>query len=630
MTAALIAVLYISFSLHLPLTLFASASHDDALFWALAESIASGRWLGNYDQLTLAKGPAFSIVLALNSWLGTPITLTLALTQLGCASVLMRELRAWGMPPALAFLTWIVLLFQPACLPTRVVRDHFYQSLTLLILAALLHLVRSSPRGGRIAASALFGVAFGVFWMTREEGLWVFPGALCLLTWALWVQRRDRDALKALGARLATLTGAALFTMGAVSTVNLLKYGAFTVVDFKRTPFVSALKMLNGVQTPTTLDYVPVSREQRALAYEVSPAFRELQDYFERGGGLNWIDGSCGIAPQSCGEIAGGWFMWALRDAAASKGHFISPSHADSYFRQVADEINSACRDGRLTCASHNVPFLPRMTGGAWDRLGGSIRSAFLLTHYATVSVPSTEGLSQGPEGRFLAFRAFLGEPRTTPMVSTVQMVGWLVAPQDRWLEVVCKQGGQETVTPIPRRPSPDLVAGLPDPTATHNRFDIDLEIGRESQCALRLIGEPVSFLQTDGIRSDLYMELQSGGRFKVDIARRSADLGRAVRAKARLGEIFRVGTPWVMGAAALMLLVGAFRAIASRHGSPMLVMGATCWLLASTRVLLLAVIDATSFPGVIFYYLAPATQLWWVGALALLTHPFTPRHDPT
>src|SRR6187551_309183 len=47
--------------------------HDDLLFVRLAEFISDGRWLGPYDQYTLAKGPMYSFFIAAAFKLGVPL-----------------------------------------------------------------------------------------------------------------------------------------------------------------------------------------------------------------------------------------------------------------------------------------------------------------------------------------------------------------------------------------------------------------------------------------------------------------------------------------------------------------------------------------------------------------------------
>ena len=45
-----------------------SAGHDDRLFIELAQHLIRGEWLGPYNELTLAKGPFYSLFIAAAFW----------------------------------------------------------------------------------------------------------------------------------------------------------------------------------------------------------------------------------------------------------------------------------------------------------------------------------------------------------------------------------------------------------------------------------------------------------------------------------------------------------------------------------------------------------------------------------
>lgn len=63
----------------------------------------------------------------------------------------------------------------------------------------------------------------------------------------------------------------------------------------------------------------------------------------------------------------GGWFIWALRDAAASQGHHNSAIAADAYYRGLAREISDACNSGVLDCLPMQSKLIPQInTDDLW------------------------------------------------------------------------------------------------------------------------------------------------------------------------------------------------------------------------------------------------------------------------
>ena len=127
--------------MNLPVSIYTTAGHDDALFRTRAYQILLGNWLGPYNQMTLAKGPAFSLLLAANAVPGIPITLFVSLCYLLACWLLVCTLRRIGMNTYLVLLLYPILLFHPAVLPLRIIRDNVYPALTPLVVSGVISLV---------------------------------------------------------------------------------------------------------------------------------------------------------------------------------------------------------------------------------------------------------------------------------------------------------------------------------------------------------------------------------------------------------------------------------------------------------------------------------------------------------
>ena len=68
----LVFILYVSLAGSMPVSIMTWQWADDGLFLRLAQEISEGRWLGEYDHLTLVKGPIFPIFIAITSFTGLP------------------------------------------------------------------------------------------------------------------------------------------------------------------------------------------------------------------------------------------------------------------------------------------------------------------------------------------------------------------------------------------------------------------------------------------------------------------------------------------------------------------------------------------------------------------------------
>src|SRR5713101_7711389 len=94
---------------------------------------------------------------------------------------------------------------------------------------------------------------------------------------------------------------------------------------------------------------VPLPSEARRRAYVVSPRFAELAPFLEGELGRHWSEHGC-AAYGICDDLAAGWTLWALRDAAFLAGHYVDGHEADRFWNLVASEVEKACGDGRLPC----------------------------------------------------------------------------------------------------------------------------------------------------------------------------------------------------------------------------------------------------------------------------------------
>lgn len=343
------------------------AIHDDKLFVLLAEHLLHGRWLGPYDQFTLAKGPAYSFFIAGNFWLGLPILFTHQLLYVGACVALTGALLPWLRTAGWRFAFYATLLLNPmsydASNLTRLLRQNIYTPLGMLTIAGLIMLwSRRRERWPRqIFPALLAGFAFGVFWLTREESVWLLP-AIGLLWFGLLLSLRKewRERWRVLTFALGCFATACALPVLALSYANYRHYGWFGTVEFRAPEFKNAYGALTRIAVGPELPHVLVTRQMREAAYEVSPTFALLQPHFEGSVAQQWVDPT--LYPVEEQQIRGGWFMWALRDAHAAAGFAPDAATALRNYQIIADEINAACDAGLLPARPPRSGFFPHLT----------------------------------------------------------------------------------------------------------------------------------------------------------------------------------------------------------------------------------------------------------------------------
>lgn len=350
------------------LAAYFGAGHDDHLFIRLGNSILDGLWLGSYNEVTLIKGPMYPIWIAVSFIIGIPLLLGQQLFYIGACIIWIYILKKNVSSYAFLISAFIVLVFNPGTYDisqARVLRGGIYTSLTLWVIVFLFAIYNYRTESlRRLSALAIcLGLGMSAFWLTREEGIWLLPSIaliIIFIVYDLWLMDSN-DLWKRILAICLIPMGILSVSILSVSTINYYKYGVFCTVEMKSEPFKSAYGALSRVSPHRHLPYVPVPKDTRLEIYDVSPSFAKLKPFLEGEIGKGWASNSVyltGFAPDER-EIAGGWFMWALRDAAARAGFHTSGKEAMRYYSQIAEEVNAACKSGAVQCGPKRASLVP-------------------------------------------------------------------------------------------------------------------------------------------------------------------------------------------------------------------------------------------------------------------------------
>ncbi|MEY2600921.1 MAG: hypothetical protein QOJ36_240 [Verrucomicrobiota bacterium] len=358
-----------------PVVAHANASFDDRLYLALAEQVLKGNWLGPYSQFTLMKGPMYPLFIAGTFLTGLPLPIAQHLFYLLGCTLLVLALRPCFSADWQAFILFALLWWQPmSYVELDILRQNIYTPLTLLLFAGLCALETRRRSGAhiRLAWGALLGISAAAFYLTREEEIWVVPGAVLLIGAAVWNSWRGGERLRPLFAPILTAAVCAAGILGTVCTLNYCHYGWFGTVEFRSREFLSTYGAVQRPISSEEIPYVPVARDVRLKLYEVSPSFAELKACLEGPIGLEWANYSDFLTGRPGDElqIGGGSFVWALRDCVVASGHGNSAREALNFYRSLGAEINQACDDGRIIPArTRRDTLMPRWRTGQTRRI---------------------------------------------------------------------------------------------------------------------------------------------------------------------------------------------------------------------------------------------------------------------
>jgi hypothetical protein len=390
--------------------------YDDQLFVKLGWYISRGEWLGPYDFKTLIKGPFYPLFIAGVHAIGVPLLmaqhLLYALFSLVAVIAIRPAVRnRWLL---LMLLTFLLFNLGTYSSPTsqRLLRDGIYPALVGLVLACGTGLLLrvTSPRGeGRLLPWSLgLGVALSGYWLTREESVFLMPSTAILLVAALaavirqhWLQRTTQagkpQRVWAMVRPVAMLVLPWIVLSGSLLSISYLNYryyGFFGTNELKAPWMTAAYGALARIKSSSTDRYVPAPRDARERAYEVSPTFAQLRSNIEGQPGQFWQMISENQERRSKGDIAGGWFIFALRGAVAANGHSNSIADAEKFYRAMASEINDACDSGKIPAKPRHDSFAPPITRELipplWDGVWRSMAYTLTVPDFSVEVPPST------------------------------------------------------------------------------------------------------------------------------------------------------------------------------------------------------------------------------------------------
>lgn len=337
--------------------------HDSLRYLGMAETIQRGEWLGNYNYLTLIRLPVYSCFLALNACSGWPLHVTQHVFYLLSITVLAAALRACQLSKLQVILVFAGCAFHPvAFYPSLfVLTEGIYTSLATGVLAGCLGLLGSIGESALIYSSWLIVTSFclAVFWYIRPEAIWILPvlGVFILILFLRASRMRQFYSIRVPRGRIVlALAVPAVATLSLGWTIALLNeryYGIRVTHELAEPNFVDFGRLLTRLAPEFREPYIPVSSEALQTAYRVSPHTAMLKPFLsQQTGGKGWSEFGCDIMG-ICDELAGGWSMWAIRDAVNSIGLYGNAKQASAFYGAAAQELSGACKEGRIRCSDN-------------------------------------------------------------------------------------------------------------------------------------------------------------------------------------------------------------------------------------------------------------------------------------
>ena len=325
--------------------------YDDQLMVNMTENIIQGKWLGEYNYLILIKGVFTPIFMAMMYLLKIPFLVGKEIFY-GIACIIFTLIISKKIKSKIILtLIYLAILMNPveySAEMCRAYRDGIYISLVMYFLsfAFAIFLNRKENVKRQIKYYIGLGISFSAIYLCREETIWLLKFIVIILLITIIPIKKDKN-LKDKKTRLLLFLIPIIITIilvNIICIINYKYYGVYTLNQYWGTSFKKAYGALTRVIPNEKIKRVPVTKESMQRIYEISPKFKELEDFFEGEMGKKWEE--CGQNIE--GEINGGYFHWALMNAVEQKGYYKDAKSADEYYRELAKEINDACDSGKI------------------------------------------------------------------------------------------------------------------------------------------------------------------------------------------------------------------------------------------------------------------------------------------
>lgn len=338
------------------------------------------------DPRNFYRPPGYPLFIALVHATGQPLRVTIEILYLFSAFRCSLAICRLGYPLSFAVAAFVVIVFHPSSfvILSEAVPESLISCLTLLMASEATHALIAHGRA-RWAYSVATGLVASIAWYTRPETILVMCGLVTLALVAFAPLMTRPEQLRSVVFKAVPVVSPPVLILAisttAVSLLNGTCFGRYSPKEDLREPhFVEAYTVLQSIDAGPAIRYVPVSSEQRRVAASISPAFAEIEPYFRSSNALHFFNVSRQFANIS-GEIAGGWWIWALRNAVGYAGYH-TVQQKDEFYARLTSEIRDAAAHNRVRLRPALFPLVdPKYE--AW-----ALHFPEALAHVISMTVP--------------------------------------------------------------------------------------------------------------------------------------------------------------------------------------------------------------------------------------------------
>ncbi len=354
-----LALVRLALTSNIPIIALPGQIYDDDMMVNMAVNIRAGNWLGDYTSDVLVKGPFFPFLLAVINLFGCSyINMMNVIYVLACIYFIYTIKDSFQSKISLGFI-YVLLLFNPVSYAfwtlQRVYRNGITLAQVLIIIGSMFacYQRREKKASSMLPFAVIGGLTLASLWLTREDGIWILPFILVVITLLiisiLFQNRKEKKiqwnrkvVTKLMVAILPMLL--LILSLQAVKLVNYAKYGIYAYNEINDGYFGKVIKTMYRVKTDEDIPYVTVTRNKIKVLYENSPTLKSIEPELEEM--LNAWDHNDRHPGDT--QVEDGWFWWALKGAVENAGKYENAQMSNEFYQKVYDELQEAIKQGKL------------------------------------------------------------------------------------------------------------------------------------------------------------------------------------------------------------------------------------------------------------------------------------------
>jgi hypothetical protein len=402
--------------------------------------------------------------------------------------------------------------------------------------------------------------------------------------------------------------------------MNYKHYGALLTSDFREGNFKKACGALMRIKPDVWQRYILLSEDAASRAYSISPAAAELKNYLTSN---DWPKLSCSVLHLNpCPKVvAGGWFMWALRDAVAWAGYYKTEAQAQRFYERLAQEVNEGCDTKQISCLAPRSSWVPPFRSEyIRPMMDGAMTAVVSLLSLGDGQVGAPNSL--GTQAQISFFEELVGRvtPPEVPVQTKLEITG-LVATYggDPELSLV-DPDGRRVAAAVQTKPRPDTKdffrrEGMVDPKVIQFVLSGDCP---PSRCHLKVqmpdgdaaLAPVITLGQGWQVQQNhIWVYIHSVKSLVSASATSTAEeRDRAIQSLMRpLAAAVAYAMPFLVPIALAGTVLCCCSRQRLRQHRALLALAAACAVACLTRVAVIAYIDATLWPAVRTHYLSAA-----------------------